>query len=119
LQNFSENPYCAQSSGWTPTDASFIAAVTEKWGDRPACGSFLQLTAPNSGKSIVVRVVDLCGGCKAGVPHVDLSVSAFQALYALDIGEVGDIVVATLAGSPVPTNEWTSALTTLYGPVNL
>lgn len=93
--------------------------MTEKWADRPACGSYLQLTAPHSGKSIVVRVVDLCGGCKAGVPHVDLSVSAFQALYALDVGEVANLVVATLAGPPVPTNQWSSALTTLYKPVNL
>ncbi len=61
----------------------------------------------------------MCGGCKPGVPHVDLSVAAFQALYALDIGEVDNIVVATLAGSPVPTNNWSSALTALYGPVNL
>lgn len=114
-----EDPYCAQKSGWTPTDNSMIAAVTEQWGDRPACGSYLQLTAPGTGKSIVVRVVDLCGGCAPGVPHVDLSVSAFQALYALDVGLVSNIVVATLAGSPVPTNSWTSALTTLYGPVDL
>ncbi|KAI5476166.1 hypothetical protein MNV49_000327 [Pseudohyphozyma bogoriensis] len=81
------NPYCAQKSGWTPTDQSMIAAVTEQWGkSRPACGSFLNLKTPGSTKSIVVRVVDLCGGCAPGSAHVDLSIAAFKALYALDVG---------------------------------
>lgn len=86
-----------------------VAAVTEKWGkNRPSCGAYLQVSTraftsathnvtqlpkliytdllANSKKSIVVRVVDLCGGCAPGKPHVDLSIAAFKALYGLDVG---------------------------------
>lgn len=38
--------------------------------------------------SIIVRVVDLCGGCKPLIPHVDLSVKAFEAFYSLNVGFV-------------------------------
>ncbi|KAL8293764.1 hypothetical protein RQP46_000465 [Phenoliferia psychrophenolica] len=113
------NPYCAQKSGWTPTDSSMIAAVTEKWGKgRPACGSYLQVSTP----------------------HVDLSISAFKALYGLDIGlrlvvlryEIEELTpllfppslvsgmkIKTLSGPPVKTNKWTLKLKNLYGPISL
>ncbi|GAA5922813.1 hypothetical protein JCM1841_000716 [Sporobolomyces salmonicolor] len=43
------NPYCADKSGWTPTDKSYVAAVTQQWGSgRPKCGSFLQLKSRES-----------------------------------------------------------------------
>ncbi|KAM0750999.1 hypothetical protein T439DRAFT_223550 [Meredithblackwellia eburnea MCA 4105] len=114
------NPYCADASGWTPTDNSMIAAVTEKWGPgRPACGSYLQLCTLTGKACIVVRVVDLCGGCAPGVNHVDLSIAAFKKLYALDIGLVKGIKVKTLSGPPVSTKKWTARLKALYGPVHL
>ncbi|GAA5888416.1 hypothetical protein JCM5296_000622 [Sporobolomyces johnsonii] len=112
------NPYCADKSGWTPTDKSYVAAVTQQWGSgRPKCGSFLQLKSPTNGKSIIVRTVDLCGGCQPGVPHVDLSMAAFEALYSLNVGKVADIQVSTLVGPPF--DSWTSAITSLYGPQEL
>ena len=50
----SQNPYCADKSGWTPTDKSLIAAVTLEWGKgRPACGSFLQLRSRTSRARLV------------------------------------------------------------------
>ncbi|GAA6015425.1 hypothetical protein JCM11491_000427 [Sporobolomyces phaffii] len=110
-----QKPYCADKSGWTPKDSSLIAAVTLDWGKgRPACGSFLQLKSPSNKKSVIVRLVDMCGGCASGIPHVDLSKAAFQALYSLDVGKVADIEVSTLSGPPFST--WTSQLKALYGP---
>ncbi|GAA5934543.1 RlpA-like double-psi beta-barrel domain-containing protein [Sporobolomyces koalae] len=108
-------PYCADKSGWTPKDSSLIAAVTLDWGKgRPACGSFLQLKSPKNNKSVIVRLVDMCGGCAPGIPHVDLSKAAFQQLFALEVGKVTDIEVSTLAGPPF--SSWTSKLKALYGP---
>lgn len=87
-----------------------------QWSQKPPCGSFLELrrkkespttttlssslsttsiTAASStssvkpvkyADSIIVRVMDSCAGCKAGIPHVDLTKAAFKQLYALDIG---------------------------------
>ncbi|GAA5983524.1 hypothetical protein JCM5350_000261 [Sporobolomyces pararoseus] len=110
-----QKPYCADKSGWTPKDSSLIAAVTLDWGkNRPACGSFLQLKSPKNNKSVIVRTVDMCGGCAPGIAHVDLSKAAFTALFSLDVGKVSDIEVSTLAGPPFKT--WTSSLKALYGP---
>ncbi|GAA5968058.1 hypothetical protein JCM3765_003569 [Sporobolomyces pararoseus] len=110
-----QKPYCADKSGWTPKDSSLIAAVTLDWGkNRPACGSFLQLKSPSNNKSVIVRTVDMCGGCAPGIAHVDLSKAAFTALFSLDVGKVSDIEVSTLAGPPFKT--WTSSLKALYGP---
>lgn len=88
--------------------------------------------------SIIVRVVDTCGGCQPGVPHIDLSTSAvssfiiyfftlvrrtdsihelqFKKLYALNVGEVHGIEISTLDGTPVGVN-WSEE--NLYGPENL
>ncbi|GAA5833000.1 hypothetical protein JCM3766R1_000393 [Sporobolomyces carnicolor] len=110
-----QKPYCADKSGWTPKDSSLIAAVTLDWGKgRPACGSFLQLKSPTNNKSVIVRTVDMCGGCAPGIAHVDLSKAAFTALFSLDVGKVSDIEVSTLAGPPFKA--WTSQLKALYGP---
>jgi hypothetical protein len=111
-----------------------IVAVTEQWPDRPACGTFVEITAPN-GKSIIVRTVDLCGGCVASmssslylsfsgiltdphlifclcldVPHADLSKAAFQKLYPLDIGLVHGLSMKKV---DPPKKDWS---TKLYGP---
>nr|AGT80103.1 expansin [Hemileia vastatrix] len=104
-------PFCADKSGWTPTDNSMIVAVTEQWGDRPKCGDFYQLIAPNQ-KSVTVRVVDLCGGCAPGVPHADLSKAAFTQLYGLDVGMMSGINMKKVAA---PSN-WNNEL---YGPKDL
>ncbi|GAA5839191.1 hypothetical protein JCM5353_007216 [Sporobolomyces roseus] len=106
-------PSCADKSGWTPTDNSLISAVTINWGDgKPACGTFLQLKTPSNNKSVIVRVVDSCQGCKKA--HVDLSIAAFKALFSLDVGKADKIEVSTLSGPPF--EEWTPQLTKLYGP---
>ncbi|KAH8920181.1 hypothetical protein BT69DRAFT_1223256, partial [Atractiella rhizophila] len=95
---------------WEPNDHHLIAAVTEKWKARPACGSFLRLsTKAAKPKSVLVRVVDLCGGCKPGVPHVDLSKRAFEALYGLDVGLVEGIRVQEVKAP----KKWDERL---YGP---
>lgn len=113
-----QNPYCADRSGWTPTDSSMIAAVTLNWGkNRPACGSYLALKAPN-GRSVVVRLVDMCGGCKPGVPHVDLSQSAFKALYGLGVGKVGNVKVSVLGHPPVASS-YNAKHKNKYGPTAL
>lgn len=39
-------------------------------------------------RTVVARVVDLCGGCIPEVPHADLSKAAFTKLYDLDVGRV-------------------------------
>lgn len=88
--------------------ASFGFSFSQ-WAQKPPCGSFLELrrkkestitsssasptpSASASAKptkyaeSIIVRVMDSCAGCKAGIPHVDLTKAAFKQLYALDIG---------------------------------
>ncbi|GAA5879109.1 hypothetical protein JCM16303_001301 [Sporobolomyces ruberrimus] len=110
-----QKPYCADRSGWTPKDSALIAAFTLDYGKgKPACGSFLQLKSPSNNKSVIVRLVDMCGGCKPGIAHVDLSKAAFQKLFSLDVGKVGDIEVSTLSGPPF--KEWTNELKALYGP---
>lgn len=43
---------------------------------------------PLQPRSIIARVVDLCGGCIPEVPHADLSKAAFSKLYDLDVGRV-------------------------------
>lgn len=86
-----------------------IIAVTEKWSLRPACGEFMEITTQDDKevshatfqlcscnllmyslqpRSIIARVVDLCGGCIPEVPHADLSKAAFSKLYDLDVGRV-------------------------------
>ncbi|KAL7005889.1 hypothetical protein EMMF5_004625 [Cystobasidiomycetes sp. EMM_F5] len=111
------NPFCDKQSRWTPTDDSLIIAVTEKWSLRPACGEFLELTTVDAkdgeeNRSVVARVVDLCGGCAAGKPHADLSKAAFLKLYALDVGLVRGLKMRLVA----PPKVWS---TRLYGPKNL
>jgi rare lipoprotein A (peptidoglycan hydrolase) len=42
--------------------------------------------AAKNNKSVIVRTVDMCGGCAPGIAHVDLSKAAFTALFSLDVG---------------------------------
>ncbi|KAH6915007.1 RlpA-like double-psi beta-barrel-protein domain-containing protein-containing protein [Coprinopsis sp. MPI-PUGE-AT-0042] len=80
------NPSCWPKSRWTPTDKSFVAALTEKgWASKPKCFEFIELcNTPR--KCIFVRVVDTCAGCKANSRHVDLTKAAFAQLADVDQG---------------------------------
>ncbi|PLW30279.1 hypothetical protein PCANC_23356 [Puccinia coronata f. sp. avenae] len=111
------NPYCAQKSGWTPTDNSMIIAVTQEWKQRPKCGDFFELTVVDKhsgqvGKSVIARVVDLCGGCAPQVAHADLSKAAFTKLFNLDVGVVSGLAMRKVA----PPKKWNKDL---YGPRKL
>ncbi|SCV73715.1 BQ2448_6145 [Microbotryum intermedium] len=110
------NPFCGRKSHWTPTDRSLVVAPTERWSHRPACGSFLRITAPGSNKSVVVRVWDVCGGCAPNVPHVDLTIAAFTKLWPQDVGLVKGVHVQVLSGPPFDSRKWDSQMVALYGP---
>ncbi|EGG01817.1 uncharacterized protein MELLADRAFT_91896 [Melampsora larici-populina 98AG31] len=108
------NPYCGHKSKWAPTDESLVIAVTQKWDKRPACGEFLEISiiandGRRKGKSVIARVVDLCGGCKPGVSHADLSKAAFTRLFNLDVGIVSGLAMRKVA----PPKKWSNKL---YGP---
>ncbi|KAG1753934.1 uncharacterized protein EDB91DRAFT_1234296 [Suillus paluster] len=81
-----ENPSCWSNREWSPTDKSFVGAVTlYGWTTKPACFEFIELC---NGKKqcIFVRVVDTCEGCAKGSRHVDLTKAAFGQLADLDEG---------------------------------
>ncbi|KAK0206512.1 hypothetical protein DFS33DRAFT_594580 [Desarmillaria ectypa] len=80
------NPSCWPQPVWTPTDQSFVSAITEiGWEGRPKCFDFLELcNGPK--KCILCRVVDTCAGCAPTSKHVDLTKSAFAALADTDKG---------------------------------
>ncbi|ESK97652.1 secreted protein [Moniliophthora roreri MCA 2997] len=80
------NPSCWSENVWTPTDESFICALTQEgWISKPECFKFLELcNGPR--KCVFVRVVDTCQGCAPGSKHVDLTKAAFSALADLDKG---------------------------------
>lgn len=108
------NPYCGRKSKWAPTDESLVIAVTQKWDKRPACGEFLEISilandGRRKGKSVIARVVDLCGGCKPGISHADLSKAAFTRLFNLDVGIVSGLAMRKVA----PPKKWSNKL---YGP---
>ncbi|KAG7097070.1 hypothetical protein E1B28_004457 [Marasmius oreades] len=86
-----QNPSCWLNTVWTPTDESFVCAVTlEGWTDRPQCFKFLEL-CHGPKKCVFVRVVDTCAGCAKGSRHVDLTKAAFAALSDLDAGRIEDV----------------------------
>ncbi|KAH9820721.1 secreted protein [Melampsora americana] len=108
------NPYCGRKSKWAPTDEALVIAVTQKWDKRPACGEFLEISivandGRRKGKSVIARVVDLCGGCKPGISHADLSKAAFTRLFNLDVGIVSGLAMRKVA----PPKKWSNKL---YGP---
>jgi len=110
------NPACLPGGGWNPTDKSMVAAVTEVWSGKPACGSFVQIRSPKSKKAITVRVMDLCAGCAKGTAHFDLTQTAFKKLYALSVGEVHNLQVKVVKS---PVKKWTSSVKKLFGPKSL
>lgn len=88
----------------------------------------------------------MCGGCKPGIAHVDLSKAAFQKLFSLDVGYVSPLSLIPIhcsfrpdaseadrrflfhdthskvgdievsTLSGPPFKEWTNELKALYGP---
>jgi len=109
-------PSCCDRSGFTPTDKSMIAAVTEIWSGKPACGTYVQIRPKGSKKSIVVRVVDTCAGCPKQKPHFDLTKTAFSKLMSLDIGIVSGAQVKVVKS---PVKKYTTSIKKLYGPKSL
>ncbi|RIB28841.1 expansin module family protein [Gigaspora rosea] len=51
----------------------------------PSCGKTITITCPGS-KSVTVKVVDLCEGCKSG--DLDLSPTAFNHLAKASVGRL-------------------------------
>ncbi|OJA16981.1 hypothetical protein AZE42_00568 [Rhizopogon vesiculosus] len=81
-----ENPSCWSNGEWSPTDKSFVGAVTmEGWTTKPECFKFIEL-CNDTKQCIFVRIVDTCAGCAKGSPHVDLTKAAFSNLADLDEG---------------------------------
>lgn len=110
------NPACfPDSANWAPTDKSMAAAVTIDWPGKPKCGSFVKIQhATNPDKKIIVRIVDSCGGCAAGSPHIDLTIGAFKKLYDLDVG-IMDNLKAKVIKCPFAEDKWPQYLNR-YGP---
>ena len=69
----------------TPGDLMVAAMNAPDYQQAAACGTCVAIDGPG-GKSIGVRIVDLCPGCEAG--HIDLSPSAFEKLAELSMGVV-------------------------------
>ncbi|KAF8138587.1 expansin family protein [Boletus edulis] len=91
------NPSCWSEPTWSPTDKSFVAALTlEGWLGRPKCFKFIELPT----KCIFVRVVDTCAGCEKGSKHVDLTQAAFEELAPLSKG----VLTVHMRGASDPTD---------------
>ncbi|KAK0486921.1 Non-catalytic module family EXPN protein [Armillaria luteobubalina] len=102
------NPSCWPQPVWTPTDHSFVGAITEiGWEGSPKCFDFLELCRDPK-KCIFVRVVDTCAGCAPGSKHVDLTKAAFTELANIDEGMLS--VNLRFASEPKKWNE------DLWGP---
>ncbi|MBK8253626.1 MAG: hypothetical protein IPK82_13285 [Polyangiaceae bacterium] len=67
----------------TPNDLMVAAMNAPQYADSAACGACAELET-SDGKSVTVRIVDLCPGCEEG--HVDLSPQAFEKLGPLSAG---------------------------------
>uniref|UniRef100_A0A0S1MK23 Secreted protein n=1 Tax=Phakopsora pachyrhizi TaxID=170000 RepID=A0A0S1MK23_PHAPC len=113
------NPACVQGgSGWAPVDKSMAAAVTIEWPGKPKCGKFVRIQKKEDPSvSVVVRVVDSCGGCRPYSQHIDLTIGAFKKLYAQEVGQVEGLR-ARIVKAPVG-HKWTKKDTKIYGPKNL
>jgi expansin (peptidoglycan-binding protein) len=68
----------------SPQDLN-VAAINEvEFGQSDYCGAFVTVTGPKG--TVVVRIVDMCPGCRAG--HLDLSREAFAQIADLPEGRV-------------------------------
>ncbi|KAK0190987.1 hypothetical protein F5146DRAFT_579322 [Armillaria mellea] len=119
------NPSCWPQPVWTPTDDSFVGAITEiGWEGSPKCFDFLErglylrfflasfmtpfLVCNGPKRCIFVRVVDTCAGCAPGSKHVDLTKGAFTQLASIDEG----VLSVALRPAPQP-KKWNEDL---WGP---
>jgi len=86
-----DDPYCWPQGGFQPRANMLVAAVAINWHGKPKCKSYVQLK--RGSHSVIVRVVDMCAGCKPNnVPWFDLSERAFKALgLSLDAGVANGI----------------------------
>ncbi|KAN0097348.1 hypothetical protein V8E55_001794 [Tylopilus felleus] len=102
------NPSCWTKPIWSPTDESFVAALTlDGWLEKPKCFKFIEL-CHGATQCIFVRVVDTCAGCKKGTKHVDLTLAAFKQLAPPSEG----VANVQMREASEPTN-WSEAL---WGP---
>jgi len=112
------NPACIpESANWAPTDESHVAAVTIDWPGKPQCGNFVKIQhATNKKKHVIVRVVDSCGGCPPGEPHIDLTKAAFEKLYDEDVGMVEGLKAKVIACPRRVEDNWSDQVIARYGP---
>lgn len=100
--------------GPSPNDMMVAAMNAEEYDNAAVCGSYVHVTGPQG--EVMVRIVDLCPGCKTG--HLDLSREAFAQIAALPLGRV-DItwrVVSPALPDPIAyhfkdgSNQWWTAV---------
>ncbi|KAF8211215.1 hypothetical protein K438DRAFT_1806898 [Mycena galopus ATCC 62051] len=103
------NPSCWANTKWTPTDESFICALTlQGWNNKPQCFKFLEVChSPLS--CIFVRVADTCLGCAPQSHHIDLTKGAFTALANPSEG----LLQMNFRTATDPIDEWFEEL---WGP---
>ncbi|KAH9452874.1 hypothetical protein MJO28_008209 [Puccinia striiformis f. sp. tritici] len=111
-------PACfADSDNWAPTDDSMVAAVTIEWPGKPKCGAFVKIQhGSDPKKSILVRIVDSCGGCAPGKPHIDLTIAAFEKLYPQDTGMVENLKAKVVSCPAHIEENWTQDIIDRFGP---
>lgn len=72
------------------TDQDLVAATAFNYWTHPnpnldpMCQRRARVTDPTSGRQVVVRIKDKCGGCRSG--DIDLSPAAFRQLRDLGVG---------------------------------
>ncbi|KAA1078653.1 hypothetical protein PGTUg99_007048 [Puccinia graminis f. sp. tritici] len=112
------HPACfVDSDNWAPTDDSMVAAVTIVWPGQPPCGSFVRIQHHSDpSKHVLVRIVDKCGGCPPGQPHIDLTIGAFEKLYAQDVGLVEGLKAKVVSCPSHINANWSQEVIDIYGP---
>ncbi|MGE5315585.1 MAG: expansin EXLX1 family cellulose-binding protein [Acidobacteriota bacterium] len=98
----------------TPNDLMVAAVNTADYLGAYLCGASIRVTGPKG--SVVVRVVDRCGGCPEG--DIDLSPQAFAKIGDLPLGSVPvtwQIVASDISGPiryhfQAESNQWWTAV---------
>lgn len=81
---YSANGDGACMFGPSPGDLMVAAMNAEEYDNASVCGSYIFVMGARG--NIIVRIVDLCPGCRAG--HLDLSREAFARIDNLSLGRV-------------------------------
>jgi len=100
--------------GPSPNDLLVAAMNEDEYNNAAVCGSYAHVTGPKG--SVVVRIVDLCPGCRAG--HLDLSEEAFGRIadHVQGIVDIRWQVISPQLNSPVVyqfkagSNQWWTAV---------